>query len=296
MTYIIRNTIVLGIVLFLLLGAGGYLTFISLPKKINTLDLDIRRIETELQNTPDLTNQFDLLTAQLEDTKTRWETRSKDIPPQDITGETYGYLSRIIDVSGDVLMDIRYVGRVDSQRYGYNMYNLKGEASFASFFSFLWQTENGRRLLKIPNFFCKAYETKDRETEEPKVSVLYEIDVRAFYSPLAELNSAPQQRTELNPLIVASNPFYPLILREIPPPEEGEIEIERSELKAVIPGKAFIVDQEQHPRVLEEGDPVYLGYVTRILPEQGKIECLLVKGGVTEHIDLSIRVGQPLKK
>ena len=105
---------------------------------------------------------------------------------------------------------------------------------------------------------------------------------------------APSQQP-LAATAVSGNPFYPLILRDLPAPQPGEIEIERSDLKAVIPGKAFIVDQNQKTRTLEEGDPVYLGYVTRILPDQGKIECLLNKGGVSEKVEISIRLGQPIK-
>jgi hypothetical protein len=74
-----------------------------------------------------------------------------------------------------------------------------------------------------------------------------------------------------------------------------EIEIERSVLTAVTPGKAFITDQNQKSRILLEGDKVYLGYVTRILPNEGKIECMLNRGGVAERYELTIRQGQPLK-
>ena len=48
-------------------------------------------------------------------------------------------------------------------------------------------------------------------------------------------------------------------------------------------------------RVLEEGAPVYLGYVTKIVPDDGLIECLLNKGGVAEKFVLRIRQGQPIK-
>ena len=81
----------------------------------------------------------------------------------------------------------------------------------------------------------------------------------------------------------------------LPLMKRDEIDIERSELKAVIQGKAFIFDQNRKQRVIEENDPVYLGYVLRILPEQGRVECLLNKGGVSERYELAIRVGQPIQ-
>jgi hypothetical protein len=69
------------------------------------------------------------------------------------------------------------------------------------------------------------------------------------------------------------------------------VEIERSDLKAVIPGKAFIIDQTNTFRTLEPGDEVYLGYVTKLMPDEGKIECTLNKGGIIEQVELKIRFG-----
>ena len=294
MSYTIRNTIVLGSVLLLILLVGIYLTVFYLPKSLTTINAEIRKLELDLQNTPDLANQYNTTAAQLADMKKRWETRNKDVPPKDVTGETYGYLNRTIDVSGEVKMDLTYVGPRDFGNYGYNVYSLKGEAPFNNIYRFIWYAENGRRLMKLNNLSLRGYEAKDKATGETKILVLFEMELQAFFSSIPELNNAPGVLSS-TPATLTSNPFYPLIFHEIPPPQADEIEIERSDLKAVIPGKAFIVDQNQKSRILEEGDKVYLGYVTRILPNQGKIECLLNKGGVAERYELSIRVGQPVK-
>ncbi|MBI3765118.1 MAG: hypothetical protein HY277_01275 [Ignavibacteriales bacterium] len=284
----------LGIVLAVMLGVGISLTTFSLPKKLKTIETEIKKIDVDLQNTPDLANQYNVTAAQLESIKKHWETRNKDVPPKDITGETYGYLNRTMDISGEVKMDLTYVGPRDFGSYGYNVYTLKGEAPFSNLFKFIWYTENGRRLFKISNLSLRGYESKLKETGETKILVLFDMELQAYYSSVPELNNAPGQQNAI-PITLTSNPFSPLILHEIPPPQPDEIEIERSDLKAVIPGKAFIVDQNQKSRILEEGDKVYLGYVTRILPNEGKVECLLNKGGVAERYELTIRVGQPLK-
>ncbi len=294
MSYIIRNTIALGVALVVILSLGVFLTSISMPKKLKTTDAEIKRIETELQNTPDLANQYNSTSAQLDAIKKHWETRNKDVPPRDITGETYGYLSRTMDVSGEVKMDMTYVGPKDFGNYGYNVYTLKGEAPFSNLYKFIWYTESGRRLFKISNLSLRGYESKNTETHDTKILVLFDLELQAYYSGIPELNNAPGQVNAIATNLT-SNPFSPLILREIPPPQADEIEIERSDLKAVIPGKAFIVDQNQKSRQLEEGDKIYLGYVTRILANEGKVECMLNKGGVAERYELTIRVGQPLK-
>jgi hypothetical protein len=293
-SYIIRNSIALGVILLLILGTGIFMTMFSLPKKSKTLDVEIKKVENDLQNTPDLANNYNVAVAQLEESKKRWETRNKDVPQKDITGETYGYFNNTIEVSGEVKLDMSYVGPTDFGRYGYNVYTLKGEATFDNLFKFIWYTENGRRLFKISNLSLRGYEQKSKESGETKILVLFDMELQAYYSSIPELNVAPSQRNVV-PVTLTTNPFFPLIFREIPPPQGDEIEIERSILNAVIPGKAFIIDQKQKSRSLEVGDKVYLGYVTKIIPDQGKVECLLNKGGVAERYELTIRLGSPIK-
>lgn len=294
MSYIIRNTIILGTILLIIICAGVYLTVFYFPKKIAYLDKEIGAIESTLLNPQDLIYETKNLTSKLEEMKSRWETRSKEIPPMDITGETYGYMTRAIDISGEVTLDVNYVGSSDFGNYGYNKYNLRGFAPFKNLFRFIWHMENGSRLFKISGLNLKLDESKEPETNNTRISVRYEMDLMAYYSPMPELNIAPIKRTVSLPS-VTSNPFYPMILRDIPPPREDEIIITRSELLAVVAGKAFIRDQNQQSHTLEEGDRVYLGYVTKISPAQGKIECLLNKGGVSEIFELYIRAGQPIK-
>jgi hypothetical protein len=271
-----------------------FLTYFSIPKKLKVTEAEIKKIEVELQNTPDLANQYNATSAQLESIKKHWETRNKDVPAKDITGETYGYLSQTMDMSGEVRMDLTYVGPRDLGSYGFNVYSLKGEAPFSNLYKFIWYVESGRRLFKVSNLSLRGYEAKSKDTKETKILVLFDLELQAYYSSIPELNNAPGVLNS-QPLSLASNPFSPLILHEIPPPQANEIEIERSDLKAVIPGKAFIIDQNQKSQTLEEGSKVYLGYVTRILPNEGKIECMLNKGGVAERYELTIRLGQPLK-
>jgi hypothetical protein len=293
-SYIIRNTLALGIALVVILALGMFLTTYSIPKKLKVTESEIKKIEVELQNTPDLANQYNTTSTQLDMIKKHWETRNKDVPAKDITGETYGYLSQTMESSGEVRMDLTFVGPREFGTYGYNVYSLKGEAPFSNLYKFIWYVESGRRLMKVSNLSLRGYEAKSKDQKETKILVLFDLELQAYYSSIPELNNAPGVLTS-TPLTLASNPFSPLIFHEIPAPQANEIEIERSDLKAVIPGKAFIIDQNQKSQTLEEGSKVYLGYVTRILPNEGKIECMLNKGGVAERYELTIRLGQPLK-
>jgi hypothetical protein len=91
--------------------------------------------------------------------------------------------------------------------------------------------------------------------------------------------------------VLTTDPFSPVISSGIPPNMNSLVEIERSDLKAVIPGKAFVLDQGNEIRTLREGDEVYLGYVTKLDSESGRLEATLNKGGIIQKVELKIRYG-----
>jgi hypothetical protein len=290
LSYKIRNSVVLGILFFLTLAVGVYIRAFSLPRTAEKIDKEIKSIDAELQNTPNLVNQFNDLSATLVDTKKRWENRNKDIPPVDVTSQTYAYFSRLIDLSGYVKLDMVYQNVEHKGNYGYNVYNLKGEAPFENFYRFVWYLENGRKLYKIHSMQVRGLEIAPKENEEGQILVTFEMVVHSYFSSVAELASAPGERT-ITPNVLLVDPFGPVISSGIAANLRSLVEIERSDLKAVIPGKAFVLDQSNTIRTITEGDEVYLGYVTKIVPEEGRIECTLNKGGIIEKVELKIRYG-----
>jgi hypothetical protein len=294
LSYTVRNSLVLGVLLLLILAIGTYIRVFNLPRQEASIDKEIKRIDEELQNTPNLVNQFNALSAELSDTQKRWETRNKDIPPVDVTSQSYAYFSRIIDLSGDVKLDMLYTGSENKGKFGFNTYNLKGEAPFDNFYKFLWYLENGRKLYKVRSLSVKGVEVAPSDKREGGMLVTFDADIQAYYSSIAELSSSLGERS-ITPNYLSTDPFAPTISAGIAPNLRGLVEVERSELKAVIPGKAFVLDQENAIRTLEEGDEVYLGYVTRVVPEEGRLEATLNKGGIIERVELKIRYGPAQK-
>lgn len=290
MSYKLRNSIALGILLFLIVSVGTYIRAFNQPRRAKAIETEVKKIDEELQNTPNLVNEFNDLSAVLNDTEKRWAARNKDIPPVDITSQSYAYFSHLIDISGPIKLDMLYTGVESRGNYGFNMYSLKGEAPFDNFYRFIWYLENDRKLYKINTMTLKGLEVPATETEEGQVLVTYDMQVHAYFSSVAELSSSLGERA-LRPNYLNVDPFAPVISSGVPPNLDNLVEVERSSLKAVIPGKAFVEDQTSKIRTLHVGDEVYLGYVTLLDPEGGRIECTLNKGGIIEKVELKIRYG-----
>jgi hypothetical protein len=288
-SYKLRNSIALGVLLLLILAVGTYIRAFNLPKKITALEKEIQKIDEELQNTPNLVNQFNDLSAILTDTQKRWESRNKDIPPVDITAQSYAYFSRLIDLSGEVKLDMVYTGTTSLANYGFNTYILRGEAPFDNLYRFIWYLENDRRLYKIHTIALKGLEVAPTDEDEGRVLVTFDMTVHAYSHRLRASSSLGERQRIPNSL--ATDPFDPIISAGLPANINNLVEIERSDLKAVIPGKAFVLDQNNTIQTMHEGDEVYLGYVTRIDQDEGRLECTLNKGGIIEKVDLKIRYG-----
>lgn len=290
MSYALRNTIALGSMVLIILAVGVYFGMIRYPGRLDEIEKSIKAIEKELQNTPDLLNTRNNLTTMLATKEKEWATRIKAIPASDVTSETYDYLIKTIDQSGRVKMDMIYNGVKSQTNFGFGIYDLKGDAPVNDFYRFLWLIENGKNLFKIRSITLKQVTTKREETSDIEFYVSYQMIVEAYYSSIPELSRPPGERT-LQVARLALNPFYPAILPEIPPNTRDLVEIERSILKGVIAGKAYVLDQSSKIRELSEGDEIYLGYLSKVDPERGVIEYVLNKGGIIDKGELTIRRG-----
>jgi len=294
-SFAIRNSLILGVLLLLVVLGGLFWSFYYNPTQVSKMEKRIKKLDLDLQNTPDIINQFNESSARLLDMEKKWTNRKKDIPTDDITSQTYAYLSHLLDLSGYVKTDLIFTGVQKRTNYGFNTYNLKGEGPFENLYRFIWYIENGRRLYKISSLTLKGNPVKVKEDEPPQLLVVFAMDMEAYFTTLPDLaSSGGLSDTTAVPLTV--NPFLPAVYADIPTNSRGLVEVERSDLKAVIPGKAFILDQTNTMKALSEGDEVYLGYVSKIIPDEGRVEFTLNKGGIGEKVELRVRLEAPSTK
>lgn len=296
MSYIVRNTIILGSVLLIIVGFGGYFTVVSLPNEVERLEKIISTNTKLTQQGPVLLDSLNTLTNKYEEMNNRWLSRTKEVPPRDITGQTYEYIIQTVAKCGEIkLLDVSYGGQKDVEKgkYGYGMYSLVGVTNFDNIFKFVWHLENGRRLMKIDQLTLTGNEVRD--SMGTKVDIRFDMKLHSYFSPLKELNIAPNPVPYELP-VLTTNPFYPWLLSELRMIRAGEIDIRSSFLKGVVAGQAFIIDQNGRFRTLEEDDAVYLGFVSRIVPEEGKIVCILDEGGIRKPFELFVRSEQAIKQ
>jgi hypothetical protein len=286
-SYKIRNSIALGVILLLVVGIGGYFSFIYQPGKIKKYRAEAKKIESKLLDNTIQTSAITGMQDKLRGTVHRWNNRTKEIGEFDISSQTYGYLSDIIDESGSLRMNMVYSGRKETSKYGYNTYKLTGTAEFPNIFRFIWLLENGRRLYKITSINLRSEEQTKLNQEYPTVELRYDMELNAFYTPERSLGK-PVMRPDSAPQPITSNPFVPNILKLTPLNVRNLVDVAGINVKAVAPGKALVMDQTGKLITLQVGDEVYLGKMTSTHPQEGTVEFTLNNGGIIETVSKKI--------
>jgi Tfp pilus assembly protein PilO len=294
MSFKIRNTIVLAVVFVLITGGGLFYYLYMQPKQLKKTMAEIQKIEKELVDFPQTVSQVEELTNKLADTKRRYDSRSKEIPPFDITSQTYAYMSKGIDEAGFsndnefVQFKMTYAGSKDFGAYGYNIYQLtEGEAVFENLYKFVYFLENGSRLYKVAWVDMESKEDVNVDTKDTRKFLNFTMELHAYYTKIQELNSSLAAKS-LTFTQSPFDPFDPIILGKISAEApEDEVDIKNIEIKAILPGKAFVMIRSEMS-VLHLGDKVWRGFVSRISPAEGRVEFTVNEGGIVRKVSKSI--------
>jgi hypothetical protein len=266
---------------------GGYISFFVQPGKIKNYQKESKKLTTQLQDNSEQLNAIAQMQNKLRETVHRWNNRTKEIPEFDISSNTYVYLSDVIAESGNMKLNMSFGGSKTSGSYGYNVYKLVGTSEFPNVFRFLWLLENGRRLYKLTALSLRANEQEKSASGEPAVIITYDMELHSYFTSEKTLGT-PVAKPDSTPQPIATNPFYPTILRQVPPNSRNLLEVARLNVKAVSANKALVMDAGGKLYTLNLGDEVYLGKLTTINPLEGTVEFTLNNGGIVEVVKKKI--------
>ncbi len=294
MSYALRNTIVLAAFLAVIFSVGFYLTRVTQPKDRAKLVAEETTLDNTISERPAVESELKSAQEKLTGMKSKYVKRFKVIPSNDTTALTYAYLNRIMDASGFVKFDMLYQGAKSFDQYGYNVYNLKGETSYDDLFKFIWYLEHAKLLYKVEDLTLSGHEVRDQTLEKPKTIVPFTMELHAYYSSAAGVSSesSGEDPTLYKTVSVGLNFLKPLISSEPPANLRGLVDVERSDLRAVMADKVFIVDENGKGHILRVGDEVYLGYLTKIDASKNEAEFTLNKGGIIDRQVLKVRFGK----
>ena len=288
MSYKIRNSIVLGVLLLLVFGVGGYITMFYQPRKIAGFNAEAKKIEAQLSDNTQQMSAIAAMETTLRETILRWENRTKEFTGSDAAAATYSFLSDTMDESGskNLKVNVTYGGTKSvSNKINYNTYKIAGNSEFANIFRFIWLIENGRRLYKIHNVLFKSEEHQG--ADNAGVRMVFEFELQSYFTNESSLSQSVM-RPDSTPQPITSNAFMPLVFATVPTNIRNLVNPQTVLVKALSSTRALVQTEDGRLITLKIGSDVYLGRVTSINAGEGTITFSMNKGGIAEVIKKSI--------
>ena len=170
--------------------------------------------------------------------------------------------------------------------FGYGIFSIRGKGSFQTVFQFIHYLENGPQLYQVDKISLHSLEIKDEKSGLPKLVLPFNMEIHAYFTDLEGLPEIKHTLADVRPG-KAANPFLPGILKTLPANVNNLIEVENAEVVGIFTNRAMIrYNGETH--ILKRGEKVYLGYLSKIDPDNNVVVFKLNKGGIVERVTLKL--------
>jgi len=287
MTYAIRNSIVLGILLVLFF-VGGLLSnsqSVKRLEKIKNVFSENRQTLSQLKkNYPDL-DKTDKIIASLDEMKKRALEDNKIILKNDNPSQTYQYLIDITETfTPDLNFDFKVAHGGKKGDLPYNSYTLNGSGNIESLHFFLFQVEYQAPLYVIESMRISETSVSMKDTVD------FSMKLNVFYDNKTgtSISEIPFRSFSYSNLVY--NPFYSQIHTPIDRSEEEKyININTAIIIGLTPDKVFFRDINGLIVTLVPGSRVAYGYLNYINWKQQCAVFKINRIGITQEIKMYLQ-------
>lgn len=131
-------------------------------------------------------------------------------------------------------------------------------------------------------------ESIDPDTKDVIKWIAFDMEIHAFFVRNVQELSTSLAAKSLTMILSPYDPFQNMITQTLSTePPMGEINADQLVIKAVLPGKAFVL-ADNALIVLHLGDKVWRGNVTRVNPAESAVEFTLDEGGIVRKLTKKI--------
>ncbi len=283
-----RNAIILLLFLIIFVSIAGYYVFGYQENQMKKKRNELEALNREFLDVTTLTAMYDSLQHESDKIDSILYNMAKAIPFRHSMTDTYNDILNITrSFSRYTRVDIEYEKTETVGATSVDYFNISGQGEFIDVFRLIYELERSKKLYKIKGLTLRNA-TLTTGKGEIRYQVEFEIKLESYFTtdPNLALNYENLKPREFK---FVSDIFYPLIQPDIPPNYDALLEVDGATLLAIIPDAVFIMDKNGNSYTLSEGDPVYLGYLTKINYDLQQCEFLLNRGGIIEKVTLKLK-------
>lgn len=278
MSYSLRNTLLLAVTLFIMLGTGFTWLWFGSWQELGELEKSNEVQRAQLAGLTAEVTRFSEVYEQNETLTHRIDNYPKTLFPSHRLPHLYDYL-RLAD-RGSVFLNYTFTDSTAQGSHGRMRFNVDGVSDYRQLRDFIFTVEHSSPAVRITDLQVRPTSNQNNLHE-----VGFRMNLVAYYNRGGRNvipTYAEQVRGEL-----PHNPFFPLI-HGVAPNANNMIEPERSRLQAISGDAIFLYDQGNQLRRLVLRERVHLGYLESVSAERREATFLLNKGGIIERVTLRI--------
>jgi hypothetical protein len=276
----------IGLLLVIVL-AGGIYIFVVQQGKLTERKEKLEELKAYDYNTEQLTLQYEELLLKASSLDSILAARKFNIPQNLSSIKFYNFINNVSSHYSDLSqIDIEYAEQKPEKEFFYFEYKLTGRATYNNLYNLIYAIEQSKELKKIRNVTLSNLVITDNDGY-PHFLVGFTINVGVYFANNDRFVTASLVENDLSTGTMY-DAFFPIIRNEIPPNLDMLLDVQGAKLLALIPEGAFLADSKGNTYLIWEGEPVYLGYLTKIDYEKNKVNFILNKGGIIERVELEI--------
>ncbi|MCU7494793.1 MAG: hypothetical protein HF314_11865 [Ignavibacteria bacterium] len=282
-----KNTLILLAILIFISAAGGSYSFIYQKKQLQKKTKREQELKASAVSTSELEEQLKAVKIKAMALDSILSKRKYNIPKRLHQTDFYNFVNRAsYDFSPYTHIDIEYADTKVEKPFNAFTYKVSGAGEFNDVYHLIYAIEQSKELKKIKNMNLSASITPDKN-EVSHYLVSFNFNVHVYFANDDRFTTSSFVENSLEPGRIYDM-FYPLIRTQLPPNVDDLAEVESAKLLALVPDGAYIADAKGNTFMLMEGDPVYLGYLTKIDYETNQVTFILNKGGIVEKVFLKL--------
>lgn len=290
-----KNTIIIAVLFIIIVLAAGAFDFIYQKNKIEGKEQQVKELKQYQYDTGILESQLANLKKKVAQLDSILANRKYAIPVNISQANFFDFVNQVsFNFSSDSFVNIEYTEMETFPNFKIFNYTLSGIARYSDFYRLVYAIEESKNLKKVVNVELSS-NVKVNEDGVPLYLVNFKFLAKVYFSTddRFSFKGGIENSLEPNP---AYDIFYPLVRNEIPPNNDGLLDVQSAQLLALIPDGAFLSDASGNTYLLWEGDKVYLGYLTNIDYQNNRVNFVLNKGGVIENMSLQLQKVQKENK
>ena len=285
MSYAVRNTIILLVSLFLIVGSGySYLKFF-LEAERDSLQQELDTKKRDFNTKQNINNEFSDLNNRYQKALKFIEDYDKSLYPSNKPDDVFDFINSISEKSGGkIFYDFVFNDTIPSNQYGIIESQLSGYGNYAEVTNFINRIENSQLLNKISELTISPGRRDDDIND-----INFSFHLESYYQKAAIFDSLSYDYNIVKDSDISTyNPLYPLIQTTFPANDEGLVNVGSSRMVGITGNRVFLIGQGGKVISLKKGDRVYLGTLTNIDLQKKTATFNLNKGGIQEVVTLEV--------